>query len=194
MKPKQGTPSWISGGFLGKGYTLQGSSGKKSPAGWHCTKGKVYPQTRPPPPLRGPGAPGAALSVPYTPVLSGPHRPARPPGKPSPSPRAGTGVCAGGASLPPAPLLGAQRADLGWGRQGEQIQEDLTHLLSSLLLVRKDLTEGPCWSTLAGKNQKVPERAQGVTGRSGAARRPGGLPLRRQVWALRRPLVHAALG
>lgn len=84
----------------------------------------------------------------------------------------GPGVCAGGPLPAAASLPGAQRSALGWGRQGEQTQEDLAHLLSSLLLLRKDLTEGPCRSTLAGKNQKVQERAQGTTGRSGAGRRP----------------------
>ena len=122
MKPKQGTPSWISGGFLGKGCTLQESSGKESPAGWHCTKGKVYA----PPTPGGPGAPGATLSVPYTPVLSVLTDPPRAPGEPSPSPRARhRGLC--WRRLPAAASLpGAQRPDLGWGRPGEQIQEDLT--------------------------------------------------------------------
>lgn len=94
VKPKQGTPSWISGGFLGKGYTLQESLERsKSPSGWSCTKRRLYPQSTPPqdqghlawPPR---WAPGSALSVPYTLSPQGLTDLPGPPGKPSPSPRA----------------------------------------------------------------------------------------------------------
>ena len=94
MKPKQGTPSWISGGFLGKGYTLQESSGKKSPAGWHCTKGKVCPLQRTRGPWRRP-----QRSLHSCPLRASQTRPG-PQGSPLPPPGPGTGVCAGGASLP----------------------------------------------------------------------------------------------
>lgn len=118
MKPKQGTPPWISGGFLGKGYTLQESSGKKSPAGWHCTKGKVYPQPTPPHPPppedQGPLAPPSAF-----PTLLSSQGLTDPPGpqrSPLPPPGPGTGVSAGGTSLPLPHSW--EHGDQTWGRGG----------------------------------------------------------------------------
>ena len=152
---------------------------------------------------------GESLRTPHARRTRGPwRRPPRPlhsgplcPHRPAPGPRGALSLPQGQApesvlEAPPCRCLtpGSSETRPGVGEAGRTDPRRPHPLLSSLVLVRKDLTEGLCGSTLAGKNQKVPERAQGITGKSGAARRPGGLPLHRQVWALRRPLVHAALG
>lgn len=51
-----------------------------------------------------------------------------------------------------------------WRAGGRQGFQDLLPSSFSLLCVRKDLNQGPQRSTPAGKNQKVPERANGPVG------------------------------
>ena len=130
QRPKQGTPSWISGGFLGKGYTLQESLERsKSPSAWSCTKRKLYPQPTPPRTRgtwRGHRAGPLALpsAFPTLCLLRASQTCLGPQGSPLPPPGPSTGVCAGGPLPAATSLPGAQRSDLGSGRQGEQIQED----------------------------------------------------------------------
>ena len=121
MKPKQGTPSWISGGFLGKGYTLQESLERsESPSVWPCTKRKLCPH---PPHHRTRGTwcgrrarPLALPSV--VPTLLSPQGltdPPGPPGKPCPSPRA-PGSVLEDPSLPPPHSW--EHRGLPWGGGG----------------------------------------------------------------------------
>ena len=128
-------------------------------------KEETLPSTHP---TAGPGAPGVATALgPWLcpqrslhSVSSGPHRPAWAPREAlSLSQGPAPGSVLEGPSLPPP--HSQEHRDLTWGRGGRVNRSRKT----SLLLVRKDLTEGPCRSTLAGKKTESVGKSPGDHGK-----------------------------
>ena len=114
-----------------------------------------------------------------------------PPGKPSPSPRAPGSVLEGPSLLLPH---SREHRGLPWGgggRANRPRKTSPTFSPASCCSGRTSLRApaGPPWPERTRKCRKEPK---GPREGAGVAAGPG-LPLCRQVWASRRPLVHVAL-